>query len=364
MTFSNAADDKSSKPTVLVIDDDDEILIGFRIWLDGEGFRPLTASNSAEALKILEEEDVEVVLLDYRLGAEDGLTVAKMLNEVDNNLKIIIITCYPSYTTAVESIKSGIFDYVSKEEPNEKILDTIQKALQTREKELQEKESATAKEPLLKSIVICKHSLIKERLENFSLKYPEFKLLKTFSSLEQLKERRYVPEVDIAMVCATCCIETFDYSFAFFNDLYRSLPGVKPVLFNEHFSESEKVELIKIGVKGFFSIDMGSEILGKALSLIKNGEVWGSRKLINLAIPDGPDYLRRILSNNGESFNLSEREKDILKALILGLKNKEIADELFISENTVKTHINKIYKKFGVNNRSQAILFALENKII
>jgi len=363
MTPTNAHDDSNTKPSILIVDDDSEVLISFKIWLEGEGFRVLTASNSKEALTIIEEEEIEVVLLDFRLGTENGLAVAKMLNEVDDDLKITIITGYPSYATAVESIKSGLFDYLSKGESNEKILETIKKAIQTREKELLERGKIISKKPLVKFIVICKHSLIKELLENFSLKNMDYRLIKTYNSIEYLKQKAYVPEVDIAMVCATCCVETFDRCIDFFNKLYQMIPQVKPIIFNENFSEDEKVDLIKIGVKGFFSIDMKSETLKKALTLIKKGEIWTSRKLISRAIPNGPEYIKNYLSSNAVSFTLSDREKDILKAMILGLKNKEIADKLFISENTVKTHISNVFKKFKVNTRTQAILFALENKI-
>jgi DNA-binding NarL/FixJ family response regulator len=347
------------------VDDDNEVLISFKIWLESEGFRALTASNSKEALTIIQEEKIGVALLDFRLGTENGLTVAKMLNEVDDDLKIIIITGYPSYATAVESIKAGLFDYLSKGESNEKILETIKKALQAREKELREKGKILSKKPLLKFIAICKHSLIKERLENFSLKNPDFRLMKTYNSIEYVNRKTNVPEVDIAMVCATCCVETSDRCIDFFNKLYQTIPRVKPIVFNENFSEDEKVDFIKIGVKGFFSIDMDSETLKKALTLIKKGDIWANRKLLSRALPSGPEYVKNCLSmsSNLESFMLSEREKDILKAMVLGLKNREIADKLFISENTVKTHISNIFKKFNVNNRAQAILFSLENRV-
>lgn len=351
------------KPTVLIVDDDKEVLISFNLWLDGEGFRSLTATNSNEALKIIEEKEVEVALLDFRLGKENGLAVAKMLKKVDENLKVIIITAFPSHQTAVESIKSGMFDYLSKGDSNEKVLETLKKAIRDRELDIFKKGVTPQGKHFLKFIVICNHSFINERLEDFSINYPDFKLLKTFGSLELLKEMEFVSEVDIAMVCATCCIETFDESFFFFNELYKILPTVKPVLFNENFSDSEKVDLIRIGIKGFFSIDMNSKKLERALSLIKKGEMWTSRRLTSLALPNGPEYLRNYL-NHMEAYLLSSRERDILKAMVFGLKNKEIAEKLFISENTVKTHINNIYKKFGVNNRAQAIRFALERKIL
>ena len=132
-------EEKSPQIKVLIVDDDNDVLTSMQIWLEGEGFRVLTALNSKEALKIIEEEEIEVVLLDFRLGTENGLNVAKMLNNLDEDLKIIIITGYPSYEKAVESIKSGLFDYLSKGDSNDKILETIKRALRAREKEQQAK---------------------------------------------------------------------------------------------------------------------------------------------------------------------------------------------------------------------------------
>ncbi len=355
---------RDNQPSILIVDDDKDVLTSFKVWLASEGFTLFTALNGGEALKILDEENVDVALLDFRLGTESGLTAAQTLKEMDENLKVIIITGYPSPETAVESIKAGLFDYLSKGTSNEKILETIRSAVRAREKEMLEKGETLSKPPLLKFIAVCKHSLIKERLVNFSLNFPDFKLVKTYNSIEQLQEAEYVPEVDAAMVCATCCIDSFDHAFGFFNDFYKVLPTVKPILFNESFSDEQKVDLIRIGVRGFFSIDMDSKTMERAFSLIKKGEMWASRRLTSLAVPSGPEYLADFITEEVETHGLSGREKQILRAMTTGLKNKEIAEKLFISEMTVKSHINRIYKKFGVNNRTKAILFAMENKIL
>jgi len=362
-TPMNAETGGKSSPSLLIVDDEKDFLTSLQIWLENEGFRVLTAVNSQEALKIIQQEEIEVVLLDFRLGREDGFTAAKQLHEADDNLEIIILTAHPSYEAAVESIKSGLFDYLSKGDSNDKILGTIKKALQAREKELLEKGKSGSRQPLLKFIVLCNHSLIKERLETFSHHNPDFKLIKTYNSLEILDQKSSMPEVDVALVCAACCMEKDKRCFEFFNKLYQAMPQVKPVLFNEDFSEEKKVDLIRIGVKGFFSIDMGTDILKKALALIKEGETWASRRLLSIAIPSGPEYLKKYLPDKAQSFTLSQREKEILKTMALGLKNKDIADKLYISENTVKTHISNIFKKFGVNTRAQAILFSMEHRV-
>lgn len=145
---------------------------------DGEYKPSVLIVNDDEAIKILEEERVEVAFLDFRLGSEDGLTVAKMLKKINESLKVIIITGFPSHHTAVEAMKSGMFDYLSKGESDEKILETLNKAVRSREMEILKKGKASPRKSSLKFIVICNHSLIKERLENFSLNYLDFKLMK------------------------------------------------------------------------------------------------------------------------------------------------------------------------------------------
>lgn len=65
-----------------------------------------------------------------------------------------------------------------------------------------------------------------------------------------------------------------------------------------------------------------------------------------------------------ESTNLSDREIEILQLLGQGKTNKEIAQELFISINTVKVHINNVYKKLGVSSRTEATIYAIEHKLI
>ena len=61
---------------------------------------------------------------------------------------------------------------------------------------------------------------------------------------------------------------------------------------------------------------------------------------------------------------LSERELDVLKLMVTGLSNREIGDELFISHNTVKTHIVSLFGKLGVSSRAEAVARALERGLV
>ena len=66
----------------------------------------------------------------------------------------------------------------------------------------------------------------------------------------------------------------------------------------------------------------------------------------------------------GQIYDLTETEIKIIKLVLTGMTNKEIADELYISEKTVKFHLYKVFKKLKVKNRSELMLFGFRNGLI
>ena len=351
------------KFAILIVDDDEQVLKSLKIWLKNEGYAPLTASNGDDALKVIEEHLVDVALVDFRMGKEDGINVAKRLKQADEMVKIIMLTGFPSYETAVKAMKGGISDYISKGSSNEKILEAIRKALDEKEQEGVQKDHIYLEENRVRLILFCSHSLLKERLENFSKTKPGFKLVKSFSSLNSLQVKYISQQIDIALICAGCHLKNITDAYSIFPELYRSFPDIKPVIINESFTDVEKVELLKLGIRGFFSRDLTSEKLEKALMGVKKGEIWVSQNVINLSLQDMASYRSTQIMKDKDRFGLTGRELEILKTMVMGLKNKEIGEKLFISEKTVKTHVNKIFRKLGVNTRAKAILTAVEKQI-
>jgi LuxR family transcriptional regulator of csgAB operon len=129
------------------------------------------------------------------------------------------------------------------------------------------------------------------------------------------------------------------------------------VLFN--VSPGLKIEenALRRGVKGFFYEQDPLEVFPRGLAAILKGEIWVSRDIMTKFIPDdkGPDPSKM------EASILTPREIEILSLVAVGAKNEEIAEKLFISSNTVKTHIYNIFKKIDVPNRLQAALWAAKN---
>jgi LuxR family transcriptional regulator of csgAB operon len=113
------------------------------------------------------------------------------------------------------------------------------------------------------------------------------------------------------------------------------------------------------GLVGVFYVNDELPLLLKGMDKIMNDEMWLSRKVAQ-------DYIEHFRCANtvttSQAYaNLTKREKEIMRLLAHGASNIEIADELFVSENTVKTHLHNIFKKINAKNRLQALLWANNN---
>jgi LuxR family transcriptional regulator of csgAB operon len=109
----------------------------------------------------------------------------------------------------------------------------------------------------------------------------------------------------------------------------------------------------------FYTIDT-FDLIDKGIKKMLDGEHWLSRDLLVRSLQSARKESRKEKGGGGMSI-LTLREHEILELIVAGHDNQAIADRLFISPNTVKTHVSNIYKKIDATNRVQAIIWAAEN---
>lgn len=117
---------------ILVIDDNIRLFDSLRPNFNNFGIDALHATSKREAFALLRTQDIELVLLDIRLGSENGIDILKTIRERNSELPVIVITGFASVDTAVEAMKLGAHDYVTKPLDFERLLKIVENSLELR----------------------------------------------------------------------------------------------------------------------------------------------------------------------------------------------------------------------------------------
>lgn len=122
-----------SKATILIIDDEQDILLSLSGILQDEGYDVLTSESGEVALKILQKKDVDLLFLDIWLPGEDGIKILEKVGKEYAHIPVVMISGHGNIETAVDSIKKGAFDFIEKPLSLEKVMVTAAKALEFRD---------------------------------------------------------------------------------------------------------------------------------------------------------------------------------------------------------------------------------------
>ena len=143
----------------------------------------------------------------------------------------------------------------------------------------------------------------------------------------------------------------------------------KVILFSSSENKEEFVEAMKLGCSGILSKDSAVSLIEKSISKVYAGEIWLDSNTTAAVIRQfaSPTDFPPIHAPNGkatrERAQLSQREREIIILIAQGYKNKEIAEKMFITEQTVKNHLHNVFDKLGVSDRLELALYAIHNSL-
>ncbi len=116
-------------PTILVVDDEPNYLIVLSELLRDEGFEIYTAPGTDEAVSIVREVDLDLVITDMQMPGKDGSVLMQEVNDYNSDLPVIIITAYAEVDKAVAAMQAGAFSYLAKPFSNDELIATINRAV-------------------------------------------------------------------------------------------------------------------------------------------------------------------------------------------------------------------------------------------
>lgn len=135
----------------------------------------------------------------------------------------------------------------------------------------------------------------------------------------------------------------------------------KVILFvSSDYNENMLINAIRSGIRGYLLKNADSSRLLKAIKAVNDGELWVERKMM-IKVLEAFSSPRRGVKGSKSIYDLTETETKVVKLVLGGCSNKDIAKNLFLSEKTVKFHLYKIFKKLSVKNRSELILYGFRN---
>ena len=283
----------TEQTTLLIVDDDESVRNSLGLWLRSEGFSVLTAACGSEALELLAHHEVAVSLVDLKLGEEDGLKVCADLVAADRHLKVLTITAFPGYDTAILAMKSGITDYISKAEDNEAILAKIQAAVAARQAE--QAEAAAEAADCLNLALFCRHALVHQGLETFCTQNPQYRIQTVFTHHQRLAKSDYSPNRGLCLICTACHREQLTaHSNELCARLKTAFPNMEQLVFDCDLDDDTRLSLLAAGVKGFLAVNASVEDMKTAWDGVLAGQIWAEKRITD-------KLLTQLLQQRGEA---------------------------------------------------------------
>lgn len=144
--------------------------------------------------------------------------------------------------------------------------------------------------------------------------------------------------------------------------------NAKVIILTSHLSENEVIESLQAGARAYVLKDINTETLMMIIKTVKDGAMWLDPKVVPILrdkncgiVP--PRQMSRAMFKEQHA-NLTQREYEVLKLVVEGMSNSQIADTLTISEHTAKAHVCNIIQKLVVDDRTQAAVKALKEGLV
>ncbi|GAA3873086.1 response regulator transcription factor [Saccharothrix violaceirubra] len=132
-------------------------------------------------------------------------------------------------------------------------------------------------------------------------------------------------------------------------------PAAKVLVLTTYADEESVVAALRAGAHGYLTKDAHADTIADAIAAVLRGDT-----------PFDPAVTRHLvtMATSGRQARLTDRETEVLRLIALGLSNAEIARQLYVTEATVKTHVNNLFAKTGVRDRAQAVIYAYRHHLV
>jgi two-component system NarL family response regulator len=143
----------------------------------------------------------------------------------------------------------------------------------------------------------------------------------------------------------------------------EAVPSAKIIMLTVSDEEADLYETVKNGASGYLLKDSSIEEVAQAVRVVNEGQSLISPSMA-VKLIDEFKQMSKPDKEQGPALRLTDRELEVLRLVARGLNNREVAKELFISENTVKNHVRNILEKLQLHSRMEAVMYAMREKLL
>ncbi|MFZ2358538.1 MAG: response regulator transcription factor [Anaerolineae bacterium] len=205
----------------------------------------------------------------------------------------------------------------------------------------------------IRVMLVDDHAVVRSGLSAFLMVNPDLELVGEAEDGQQAVLRAGLLQPDVILM--DLMMPVMD-GVAATQAIKRQYPAIQIIALTS-FQEDELVQgALRAGAVGYLMKDVTARELAAAIRAAKAGKMTLS--------PEATQALVRAAQQAQETEALTEREREVLKLMVEGLNNAEIADRLVVSLSTIKYHISNILGKLGVDNRVAAVTLAIQRKMV
>ncbi|MBI3680760.1 MAG: response regulator transcription factor [Acidobacteria bacterium] len=215
-------------------------------------------------------------------------------------------------------------------------------------------------EKTIRVVIADDHPIVRDGMRKLLSLEDDIKVVGEASDGRQVLELLQEQEPDILLLDLR--MPNLD-GLSVLQSLQQSGRRTKVIVLTASEDKNEFVQAMKLGCSGIVLKQTATELITKSIRKVYAGEIWldshtTAAVMRQFAVP-GESMGGAINGKGRERSPLSTREREIVQLVAQGYKNKEMAEKMFISEQTVKNHLHNIFDKLGVSDRLELALYAI-----
>ncbi|PCF38998.1 response regulator [Staphylococcus delphini] len=206
-----------------------------------------------------------------------------------------------------------------------------------------------------KIALVDDHFIVRQGLEFLLSTQPQIEVVGSFGEGQALLDALATDQIEPELILVDLVMPEMN-GITLIQKLKEQHADIKILVLTSYVDEEHVMSAMQAGADGYEMKDVEPEALMISIETVLQGD-----KVIH---KDAQQVMDTVITKPHMLNKLSKRETEVLKEMAKGKTNKEIAETLFVSEKTIKTHVSHIFSKLEVTDRTQAAIYAMENHLV